>query len=142
MWGLIFYSHVETLTWPYYFTKKKKGGGPKTSINPPLFIEMSVSSQESEWSCICVLARAIDLLTLSIHDTLIYIPSKGRVDTIHTLIYIPSKGRVGTIHTWYTHLHPIIRQGWHYPYTIHSFTSHPKAELRLSIHDTLIYIPS
>ena len=27
----------------------------KTSLTPPCFIEVSVSNQESEWLCICVL---------------------------------------------------------------------------------------
>ena len=32
--------------------------GHKTSLTSPLFIEVPVSSQESEWSCICVLCQA------------------------------------------------------------------------------------
>jgi hypothetical protein len=31
----------------------------KTSLTPPLFIEVSVTCQESEWSCICVLVVSI-----------------------------------------------------------------------------------
>ena len=31
----------------------------KISINPPLFIEVPVPSQESEWPCICVLEESI-----------------------------------------------------------------------------------
>ena len=33
--------------------------GNKTSLTPPLFIEVSVPSQESEWSYICVLRVSI-----------------------------------------------------------------------------------
>ena len=32
--------------------------GHKTNLTSPLFIEVPVSSQESDWSCICVLYQA------------------------------------------------------------------------------------
>ena len=40
----------------------------KTSIIPPLFIEMSVPSQESELSCICVLGVSV-LICILLEDT-------------------------------------------------------------------------
>ena len=38
----------------------------KTSLNPPLFTEVSVPSQESERSCICVLGASFTILILNI----------------------------------------------------------------------------
>ena len=42
----------------YQFTKsdKRGGGGRKTNLTPPLFIEVPVRSQVCERSCICMLA--------------------------------------------------------------------------------------
>ena len=40
----------------YQFTKSDKRGGRKTNLTPPLFIEVPVTSQVCERSCICMLA--------------------------------------------------------------------------------------
>ena len=47
-----------------------------TSLTPPLFIEVSVPSQESERSCICVLGVSILLLSM------IFILDFGLVATV------------------------------------------------------------
>jgi hypothetical protein len=42
---------------------KKEGLGYKSSLTPPLLIEMTVPSQEIEQSCICVLGVSILFLS-------------------------------------------------------------------------------
>lgn len=51
-----YFTHTwKALAWPAHFTKR--GGfkilAPKTSLNTTLFIEVTVSRQQTEWSCIC-----------------------------------------------------------------------------------------
>ena len=53
----------------------------KTSLTPSLFIEMSIPSQASEWSCICVLR--ISILPLS----LIFLLDFGTVPTVWYFIF-------------------------------------------------------
>jgi hypothetical protein len=38
---------------------KEEAWAHKTSLTPPPFIEIPVPSQESEWSCICMLGASI-----------------------------------------------------------------------------------
>jgi hypothetical protein len=47
LWGLTIYSQVENTCMPHHFTNRG-GWGHKTSLTPPLFMEVHVSSQESE----------------------------------------------------------------------------------------------
>jgi len=47
-------SRIGTITMTIYVNGKFNKGN-KNSLTPPLFIEMSVLNQESDWSCICVL---------------------------------------------------------------------------------------
>ena len=53
----------KALAWPHHFTKKG-GMDIKSSLTPPLVIEVSLPSQESDGqSCICVLG--VSMLSLS-----------------------------------------------------------------------------
>jgi hypothetical protein len=65
MWGLTLYSHVEHIhVHVHIITLRGEVWIHKTSLTPPLFIEVSVPRDESERSCICVLGVSILLLFL------------------------------------------------------------------------------
>ena len=51
--------HVESTC----MTEGSFGSKKKTSLIPPLFTEVPVTNQESEWTCICVLGVSIFLLS-------------------------------------------------------------------------------
>jgi hypothetical protein len=60
-WGRHLYNRIITL--------RRDAWARKASLSPPLFIEVSVPSQESERSCICVLHVSIlPLSTIFILD--------------------------------------------------------------------------
>jgi len=66
----------------------------KTSLAPPSFIEVPVPSQESEWSCICVLG----VLILSLPT--IFLLTFGTVSTVwYLFVFLLTFGTVSTV--WY-----------------------------------------
>jgi len=66
----------------------------KTILAPPSFIEVPVPSQESEWSCICVLGVLILALPT------IFLLTFGTVSTVwYLFVFLLTFGTVSTV--WY-----------------------------------------
>ena len=60
MWGLAFYSQVDSTYMNASFHQEREIWANKTNLTPPILVRVSVSNPESERSCICV--KDIDLV--------------------------------------------------------------------------------
>jgi len=57
--GWHFTHMLKALAWPHHFTNKGGLGHKKRSLPRTLFMQVPVPSQESEWSCFCVLGVTV-----------------------------------------------------------------------------------
>ena len=86
----------KALEWPHHFTKRRGFGSIKTSLTPPLRIEVHVPSQEIEQSCNCVLLTCEQ----DLHDRIISLrgefwPNRNKLKTPLHFTYVPVRSQEG-----------------------------------------------